>query len=244
MEQAESVLIPIHAGSLDLSITCAVVWIFVASALLVLALLLAVRKLSLVPVRPLQNILEYSIEFVEQQIVEPAELDRAVWTPFFFTLFLFILFNNLIGIIPGTHATTSNINETGALAILVFVIGNFLRIFHKGVLGFMKSLVPEGVKGPILIIMFPIEVVSQLVKPFSLAIRLFANMTGGHLLLVTAIGFVVIFQNVAIGIISIGGSVVIALFELFVDVIQAYIFAFLSAMLVSECLEERHGGLE
>ncbi|HUX11912.1 MAG TPA: F0F1 ATP synthase subunit A [Spirochaetia bacterium] len=240
MTPEEAIYIPIRIGSFDLSITSVIVWIFAASAVLLLVLLLATRKLALVPVRPLQNIVEYTVEFVEKQIIEPAELESRTWTPFFLTLFLFILFNDLVGIIPGTHATTSNINETGALAVLIFLIGNFLRLKRKGPGGFVKSLIPEGVSGPLLILMFPIEVVSQLLKPFSLAIRLFANMTGDHLLLVTIISFVVLFQNIAVSIMSIGGAVVVILFEIFIDFIQAYIFAFLSAMLVNECLEVRH----
>lgn len=231
------VYIPIHLGSIDISISSTILWIFIASALLVAVLLLGTRRITMIPVRPLQNIIEYTVEFVEKQIIEPTELKSEPWTPYFLTLFLFILFNNLVGIIPGTHATTSNINETGALAVLVFLVGNFLRLKRKGAGGFIKSLIPEGVTGPLLILMFPIEVISQLLKPFSLAIRLFANMMGDHLLLVTIISFVVLFQNIAVSIMSIGGAVVVFLFEIFIDFIQAYIFAFLSAVLVSECLD-------
>jgi len=232
------VYIPIRLAGLDLSINSNIVWIFVASALLLLFLLGSSRKLRLRRIGPLQNVLEYTVEFVEKQIIEPAELDGKAWTPFFLSLFLYVLFNDLIGIIPGTHATTSNINATGALALLVFFIGNGLRMWRKGIGGFAKSLIPEGVSGPLLVLMFPIEVISQLLKPFSLAIRLFANMTGDHLLLVTIIGFIMLFQNIAVSIVSIGGAVVVILFEIFIDFIQAYVFAFLSAMLVSECLEE------
>ncbi|WP_455382187.1 F0F1 ATP synthase subunit A [Salinispira pacifica] len=237
MTPEEAVYIPIRIGAVDISITPTILWIFIASAALLLLLIVGTRKLTLVPVRPIQNILEYTVEFVERQIIEPTELSREPWTPYFLTLFLFILFNNLVGIIPGTHATTSNINETGALAVVVFLVGNFLRLKRKGPVGFIRSLIPEGVSGPLLVLMFPIEVISQLLKPFSLAIRLFANMMGDHLLLVTIISFVVLFQNIAVSIMSIGGAVVVVLFEIFIDFIQAYIFAFLSAVLVSECLE-------
>ncbi len=232
------VYVPIRLAGIDISISSTVLWIFAASALLVLVLLIAVRRLNVSRIGPFQNVLEYIVEFVEKQIIDPADLDRETWTPFYLSLFLFILFNDLLGIIPGTHATTSNINATAALSILVFVIGNFLRLKRKGIGGFARSLIPEGVTGPLLVLMFPIEVISQLLKPFSLAIRLFANMTGDHLLLVTIIGFVVLFQNIAVSILSIGGAVIVVLFEIFIDFIQAYVFAFLSAMLVSECLEE------
>jgi F-type H+-transporting ATPase subunit a len=145
-----------------------------------------------------------------------------------------------MGIIPGAVPATSNINETGALAILVFIISLILRFYSKGILGFFKSLIPSGVSGPIVLFIFPIELLSQFIKPFSLAIRLFANMSGGHLLLLTLFGFITMFGNIAISIISIGGGIAVMLFEIFIGFIQAYVFAFLSALYIGESLSEEH----
>ncbi len=240
MHGVAKVLIPLHFGQLDLSITTPVFWTITASLILMLVLWFTSRRPTLVPRNQLQNILEMAIEFVERQVVLPVEINAKTWTPFLLTLFLFILFNDWIGIIPGATSGTSNINETAALAIMVFLIGTLLRFKTKGILGFIKSLIPEGVKGPIIIILLPIELISQLVKPFSLAIRLFANMSGGHLLMLTIIGFTVLFGNFLVSMLSLAGVFVISLFEIFVGFIQAYVFCFLTALLLSESLAEEH----
>ena len=153
---------------------------------------------------------------------------------------MFVLFNDWIGIIPGASSGTSNINETGALAIMVFLVSIIIRLKSKGARGYIKSLIPEGVKGPLLLILFPIEIISQLLKPFSLAIRLFANMSGGHLLMLTIIGFTVLFGNILVSIISVAGTIVLAFFELFVGFMQAYVFSFLAALFIAESLAEEH----
>lgn len=243
MEPASKVLVPLHVGTWDLSITTPVSWSLCATVLLLVFLFfvsLAFRKKSLVPQTYRQNIFEALVEFVEQQVILPNNLDGKIWTPFILSIFLFVLCNNLMGIIPGAMPATSNINETGALALLVFVISLVLRVYSKGIVGFFKSLIPDGVSGPLLIIIFPIELISQFIKPISLAIRLFANMSGGHLLLLTILGFITMFGNIAVGIMSIGGAIVIMLFEIFIGCIQAYVFAFLAALYIGESLAEEH----
>ncbi len=156
------------------------------------------------------------------------------------SLFLYILVNNLAGIIPGGHASTSNINQTGALAVLVFAVAYFQMFRHRGPHGFVRSLIPQGVRGPVLVILMPVEFVSQLLRPFSLAVRLFANMSGGHLLLLTIVGFTTVFANAVVDVLAVGGAVFVVLFEIFVAFIQAYVFAFLSALMISQSLEEEH----
>lgn len=223
-----------------MSITSQVFWTMMATLVLLIFLWFASRNVSAVPKRYAQNIFEFAIEFVEKQILEPVELTGKIWTPFILSLFLFILFNDWIGLIPGASAGTANINETGALAVFVFLVSVFIRFKIKGVTGFIKSIIPEGVKGPIVIVLFPIELISQLVKPFSLAIRLFANMSGGHLLMLSIIGFTVLFGNLLVSMFSLAGAVVIMCFELFVGFIQAYVFAFLTAILIGESIAEAH----
>ena len=243
MEHASKILLPLRIGSFDFSITTPVVWNLIALGILLVFLFFvqrAMKKKSLVPNSYFQNLIEVSVEFIHQQIIEPTGLDPKVWAPFIMSLFLYILFDDLVGIIPGATPATSNINETGILALLVFVISLILRFRTKGILGFFKSLIPEGVGGPILIIIFPIELISQLIKPISLAVRLFANMSGGHLLLLTILGFITMFGNVAVSIASIGGAVVIMLFEIFIGLIQAYVFAFLTALYIGESLADSH----
>lgn len=240
MHGSEHVLIPLHIANYDISITPPVIWTFVASAILLSLLWLATRNIKIVPKNYLQNLLEITIEFVEKQILEPSDLKDPRYTPFILSMFLFILFNNLMGILPGASPSTGNINSTAVLAIFVFVVATFIRFKGKGALGYFKSLVPSGIKGPMMIIMIPLEFISQLVKPFSLAIRLFANMSAGHLILITFIGFTVLFKNIFVSTLSVAGTVLMSLFELFIGFIQAYIFAFLSALFISESLGEEN----
>jgi F-type H+-transporting ATPase subunit a len=243
MEHASKVLLPLRIGGLDLSITTPTIWMICATVLLLLFLLRVwwvFRQQYFVPTTYTQNIFEIAVEFIEKQIIEPTGIDGKEWTPFVLSIFLFILFNDLMGTIPGATPATGNINETAALAIMVFVLGTFLRFHKKGFIGFFKSLIPEGVKGPVSLVLFPIELISQLVKPFSLAIRLFANMSGGHLLLLSILGFTTVFGNIAVSFLSVGGAVVIMLFEIFVGFIQAYVFAFLSALFIGESVADAH----
>ena len=239
------VLLPLHLGGLDLSITPTVFLSFLAALLLIVFLLLSVRRLDFVPRRFGQNLLESLVEFIEKQIVSQAELDVKTWTPLFLTVFLFILFSSLpLGLLailgPRAELSTAaaNINGTAALAVMIFLIGLFVRFKQHGFWGFFKSIVPSGVNGPISLLLFPIELISQLFKPFSLAIRLFANMSAGHVLLLSILGFTALFNNAAVWVLSYGGALVIVFFEIFVCFIQAYVFTLLSALLIGESVGE------
>lgn len=239
MHGAPHIFVPINIGGMDLSITLPVMFMFMASLLLLMYLAWSARRPALVPVRASQTILEWVVDFIEVEVVEPSGLSRG-WTPFILTLFLFILFNDLAGVLPGGMAATSNINLTGSLAVLVFLVSIVLRFKAKGFVGFFGSYIPPGVPWWVLFLFVPIELISQVMKPFSLAVRLFANMTAGHLLLLTIAGFTVLYKSAIITAISVGGTIAILLFELFVDFIQAYVFAFLSALMLGEALAEEH----
>ncbi len=240
MVHTETVLLRFVLGTVDLSITTTIAWTLCGTLVLVAALVLCTRRVSIRPDGAAQILIEYVAEFVEKQMLAPIGLDPARWTPLILSLFLFILVNNLTGIIPGGLASTSNINQTGALAVLVFLVGYFQMFRHRGASGFVRSLVPRGVRGPVLVILVPVEFASQLLRPFSLAVRLFANMSGGHLLLLTIVGFTVVFANAVVDVLAVGGAVFVFLFEIFVAFIQAYVFAFLSALMISQSLEEEH----
>jgi F-type H+-transporting ATPase subunit a len=187
-----------------------------------------------------QNILEIAVEFIEQQVSAPTELTDKKYTPFFLSVFVFILFNNWVGIIPGSTPATGNITMTASLALFVFCYGTFLRFKGKGFFGFFKSLLPGGVTGVMSFLILPLEIVSQLLKPVSLAIRLFANISAGHLILLTIIGFNTLFGGLIVNVLSVAGVAVITLFELFVGFIQAYIFTMLSSLFISESIADSH----
>ncbi|HOG64800.1 MAG TPA: F0F1 ATP synthase subunit A [Spirochaetota bacterium] len=239
MHHTPTVLVPIHIGGIDLSITAAVLWTFISVALVLVFGFLARRRVTRIPHRLSQNLFEITIEFVRSQILEPNELDTRRWTPLFLSVFLFIFFNDLANVIPGATSGSGNLNETFALAFVFFTLAVALRFKVHGPFGFWKSLIPSGVSGPVVALMFPIELVSQLFKPISLAVRLFANMSGGHALFLTIIAFAASATNAVVPVFSVFGGIVILLFELFVSFIQAYVFAFLSALMVAEA-EQKH----
>lgn len=239
MHHAPTVIVPIHLGELDLSITAAVLWTLISVVLVILFGLLARRRVAHVPHRLTQNLFEITIDFVRSQILEPNELDTRRWTPLFLSVFLFIFFNDLANVIPGATSGSGNLNETFALAFVFFSLSVALRFKAHGPFGFWKSMIPSGVSGPVVAMMFPIELVSQLFKPVSLAVRLFANMSGGHTLFLTIISFAATAKNAVVPVFSVGGAIAIMLFELFVSFIQAYVFAFLSALMVAEA-EQKH----
>jgi F-type H+-transporting ATPase subunit a len=234
MQHEIAVLIPFHIGSLDLSITSQVLWMFISSIVVILLGLLARRRMAEVPDRLPQHLFEITLDFIENQILAPNELDRKRWTPLFLSVFLFIFFNNMVNVIPGASSPSGNLNETMALSFVFFVLAVGMRFRYHGSFGFFKSMIPEGVSGPIVALLFPIEFISMLFQPLSLAIRLFANMFGGHTLFLTIIGFAAVANNWIIPIFSVGGSILILIFELFICFIQAYIFAFLAALMVAQ----------
>jgi len=177
--------------------------------------------------------------FVYELIVEPnfegKHAKQAI--PYFATLFFFILFCNLVGLLPGMSTATGNLAVTGGLALLTLCGMIGVGIATQGPLWFYKGTVPHGV--PIvlgILLLWPIELVGLLIKPFALTVRLFANMTAGHVVILIFIFLVMMFQTYFIGIGSILGSLMIFLLELLVAVIQAGIFAALSAMFIGSSM--------
>ena len=210
--------------------------IVVAAASLFLTL--AVSGKRLVPSR-MQSMAEVSYEFVANMIHSSAGDDGLKYFPFVFTTFIFVLFSNFFGMIPGSFTVTSQIAVTFAMAAfivaMVIVIG-----FMKHGLGFLKLFVP---KAPIylLILLVPIEIISFFTRPISLSVRLFANMLAGHTMLAVFGGFVVLLGSAG-GILSILSVapmaliVAIMLLELLVAFLQAYVFAILTCIYLNEAL--------
>lgn len=231
------IIFNLHLGKFDFSLVNSSFWMLFSVILLSL-IIFPCRKLKIIPGR-LQNILESAYEFIDSQILSPIGLAKE-WLGFLFSLFLFILANNLIGLIPGVHTPTSKISVTATLAIIVFLSVHFMGFRQKGLGGYFQSILPEGVSGPIVLILFPLEIISQLLRPFSLAIRLFANLTAGHLLILSFLGFNLVFKSIFVYPLALSGAIIISLFEVFVSFIQAYIFTFLSALYIKEAVSESH----
>jgi F-type H+-transporting ATPase subunit a len=233
------VIIPLKIAGIDVSITNAVVSIWIASILTFLLLTFAGRSERLVP-KGLQNLMESMVTFLRQSlIIETIGEEGMAWFPFIGTIFFFILFCDLLGLIPKMFTPTSNINVTASLAVVVFICTQGAGIYKHGLLGYFKKFIPKGVPLWIIPLMVPIEIISQFAKPFSLAVRLFANMTAGHLVILVFLSLIIMFKSFVIAPLPLAFAVIMMAFEVFVCMIQAYIFSILAAMYIAEAT---HGG--
>jgi len=243
------VIIPLKIGGIDISITNPVISIWIASVLVFLTLTLAGRIGRLIP-RGLQNLMESLVSFVRQSLIHEILGEEGMsWFPFIATLFFFILFCNLLGLVPKMFTATSNINVTATLAAMVFILTQGAGIAKHGLVGYGKTFVPKGmprgIMGGILIgFMIIVEIISQLARPFSLAVRLFANMTAGHMVILVFISMIFMFQGIMARIFVTPMSVVMAVimmaFEIFVSLLQAFIFAILASIYISLAVHPEH----
>ena len=180
-------IIPIEIGPIDPSLTNSALWAVIAVLLVSLIMLLAPRQL--VPTR-FQSAVESLYELVFGMTEEVLGRDARQYFPFIFTLFAFILFCNLLGLIPGAFTVTSHIIVTLALALMVFLGATAIGFIRHG-LGYFKLFAPAGVPVVLLPFVVLIEIISYFIRPFSLSIRLFANMMAGHMMLKVIAGFVI-----------------------------------------------------
>ena len=233
-------IVEIHVLGVDVSITKAVVMMWIACGLTFIFLTLGGRRTKLVP-SGFQNLVEALVNFLRTNLIhETIGEEGLAWFPFIATLFFFILFCNLLGLIPGAFTATSNINVTATLAVIVFFCTQGAGVAKHGLLGYLKKFVPKGIPLFVIPIMVPIEIISQFAKPFSLAVRLFANMTAGHAVILVFLFMIIMFKSWAITAVPLIGVVVMSAFEIFVGFIQAYIFSILAAMYIAEAVQEAH----
>lgn len=236
-------------AGVDLSPTNAVINIWLAAAAVMLLFWVAVSKPKLVP-SGLQNAIEVAMDFVKQNIVYSvmSPKDGRTWFPFIATTFFFILMMNLVGLIPYIGFTpTSNIFVTAALAVGIYLMAVAIGMARHGPFTFWKkSLVPPDIPKPLLALMVPIELVSQLARPFSLAVRLFANMLADHVILLIFVGFIFLvgtsfaFGHLLVIPLAMVLEIVFTAFALFVAFIQAVIFAFLATIYINDSLHPGH----
>jgi F-type H+-transporting ATPase subunit a len=233
LEQFEvKTLVPIHVGSVDASFTNASLFMVLAVAAVTLFITIGMRQRELVPGR-WQSMAEMLYQFVAGMVRESVGHEGRAYFPFIFTLFMFILFANLIGLIPYAFTVTSQIIVTFALAVVVFIGVTIIALFKHG-LKFFSYFVPSGTPVVMMPLLVPIEVISYLARPVTLALRLFANMMAGHTMLKVFAGFVVL-----LGVFGVAPMVVIvALYglELLVALLQAYVFAILTSLYLHDAL--------
>lgn len=229
--------------SLDASVTNFVMFQWLAMVLLLFIFGLAGRKYKKNPNKApsgLQNLIEVMVVFIRDDVIRPncgsvKIADRLL--PYFITLFFFILFLNLFGLVPGGHTATGALSVTAALAVTAFFVINITAIKETGFLTWLKHLL-GGAPVWLAPIMIPIEIISMFTKPFALTIRLFANMTAGHVVLLSLVGLIFYFAKMGMGAGVIGGVAVVSIafsvfmyfLELLVAFLQAYIFTILTAV--------------
>ena len=244
--------VSIHVLGLNLSITKAVAYLLLGTVLTIVLGLVLMRGKTL---NRRQTVGETIYEIAQVQIAEQGLPSKAIklWFPYVATLLLFIFVVNLIGFIPlpltgetwhgvptwGIYAATSSISVTLALALLTFVFTHFEGVRWNGARRYFKSWIPEAPTG-LLILIVPLEILGQLMRLISLSVRLFANMLAGHILILTFLGLIFIFESLALALV-VPFAIVFYLFEVVIVVgIQAFIFAALSAIYIGSAIEPQH----
>ena len=229
-------IIPIHIGGLDLSINNAVVAMWVGLAIVAGSFILVVsRGVSPIPGK-LQSLLEIILEFISDLVYEfIGKEEGKKYIPFITTLFLFILACILIGLVPGSYTITSQVVATGAFACGIFIMTLVIG-FSKHGLGFFGILVPPGVPKIMIPLMVPIEIVSMLARPISLAVRLFANMTAVHTILAVLFGLAMT-SPLWVSWMPFGITIIINGLEIAIAFIQAYIFTTLTCVYIGDVVK-------
>jgi F-type H+-transporting ATPase subunit a len=223
---------PITVGGVNAAFTNSSLYMAIAVVGVTLFLALGMRKAALVPGR-WQSMSEILYEFIAGMVRDNAGHDARAYFPFVFTLFMFILFANMIGLVPGSFAVTSHVIVTFALAAVVFIGVTLIALAKHGLKFFSYFLPPDTplYMAPLLV---PIEIISYLARPITLSLRLFANMMAGHTMLHVFAGFVI-----ALGVFGIAPmAVIVALYvlELLVAILQAYVFAILTCLYLHDAL--------
>jgi F-type H+-transporting ATPase subunit a len=235
-------LVPIdHVGpfALGLSITKHVINMWIAAGILLIVLALAVRRRAVIP-KGAYSLVEMFVMFVRDEIaVKNIGHHADLYTPYLCSAFFFILFMNLCGLLPipafggfpGISTATGNLGVTMVLAIFTFVLTQIAGMRAQGAVGYWLHLVPGGVPKWLFPIMVPVEVLGLLTKPFALTVRLFANMVAGHIVIFFLIALTVLISPLMAPV-SVAFALGIFLLELFVALVQAYVFTMLSAVFI------------
>ena len=226
-------LVQLSLFGVDISLNKAVLMMWLVITLVAVVFILAGSSPRMVPTK-LQNLAEMFVEFIRGMILDTIGQQGMRFFPFLATLFLFILFCNLLGLIPGSYTVTSQIAVTAAFALFVYGMSLVVGFALHGV-KFLGILVPGGTPMWMLPLMIPIEVVSQLARPLSLAVRLFANMTAGHTVLAVLFGMALSLP-LLIGWLPFVVTVAINGLEVFIAFIQAYIFTILTCVYLGDAI--------
>ena len=229
---------------IDLSITKDVFFMWLVVVVLVILLYFTTKgyKKSLIP-KGLTNLFEIMIIFVRDEVVKPAiGKGYESFMPYMLSLFFFILFVNMFGLIPTPNLVvpTGNLGVTASLALISFIAIQFGGIKNHGIIGYLKNLVPKGLPFFVVLIMIPLEILGMLTKPFALCIRLFANMIAGHIVIFSLLGLIFVLRSIYVSPVAVGFTLFIELLEVLIAFIQAYIFTMLTALFIGMTVHPDH----
>ena len=224
-------VIPLHIGPIDVSINKAVWFLWIGAAITFLILFIGSRMLKDRP-STYQVIVEEIYGFGRNLGGQVGEEGRK-WFPYTLSIFVFLLVLNLIGLFPNSYPVTSNISFTLTLAVLTFILTQYEGFRRNGPVRYLKSFVPPGLPfKPIMVpFMWFVEVLQEFTKPLTLGLRLYANILAGHLIIFVFLSFILYFGTF-MAVISVPAAVIFFAFEIFVAVLQAYIFAILTQVYI------------
>ncbi len=237
---------PLHFGAVEVDLSPTRHFVFmVLSALLVAAVFItsargiAAAQAQGRPAKGFAGAMEATALYIRQEVILPNVGHHGEgFVPYLLTVFFFILTMNLLGLLPWGATATGNIAVTGALALIAFITIEVAGMRALGAKGYLNTIfflppgLPTVLKPIMLIIMTPVEIIGKLSKPFALAVRLFANMTAGHVLVLALIGLTFLFQSYAVGVVSAVMATAIMLLELFVAFLQAFVFTLLTSVFI------------
>jgi F-type H+-transporting ATPase subunit a len=225
-------IVPLHLGHLDLSYTNSALFMTVTVVLVTAFTVLTTSGAALVPTR-WQSTAELVYEFIANMIRDNVGSHGRKYFPFIFSLFMFVLFGNLIGMVPYTFTFTSHIVVTFAMALFIFIAVTVIALARHG-LHFFSFFAPKGVPWIMLLLLVPIEIISYCIRPCTLAIRLFANMMAGHTMLFIFAGFVGALG--IFGVLPLVFNMGFILLEFLVAVLQAYVYTILTCIYLHDAI--------
>jgi F-type H+-transporting ATPase subunit a len=247
-------LFSIFIGPWQVNVSNHMFMVSLSTIFLLIAVPLAAKQNHGFVPRGFKNLLESICVFFREEVARPVLKDHTdKYIGFIWTVFFFILTLNLLGLVPiekfvtlvtgkTSHyggAATANIWVTGAMAVVVFFMFHLVGIKEQGLLNYLVNLAPP-VPWPLIPLIYFLEILSSFIRPFTLAIRLFANIIAGHLIIATFIGLILVFKNYGVAAAAVLGAVALTLLDVLVAFIQAYIFAFLCTLYFGFAVEAEH----
>jgi len=227
----------ISLGNVDISFTNASLFMIISALAIISVFFVGTKRKTIVPTK-IQLLTELSYTFVSKMISDTAGSKAKPYFPFIFSLFMFVLFCNMLGMLPYSFTVTSHIIVTFALAAVVFIGVTIIGFANHGV-GYLKLFIPSGVPVVLLPLIVIIEIISYLARPVSLSVRLFANMMAGHTMLKVFGGFVISLGIIG-GWLPLSFTVALTALEILIAFLQAYVFAILTCIYLSDALNLNH----